>query len=266
MAMIRITCARPGFRRLGIEHGANKDWPSGHFSAEELDALRDEPLLTVTDVPDDVTPSQSYRLIEGLGACLSAEDFRRAGIILGAPGSLAGPRYTPAFTVATQVPGELVERLIDAAFDALASSVPIDEFRQIAADICLQHGWISPEGRSGTAREAPSADSGPEGEATAEPEGGVQPAAPQNTEGAAPADAVAPGAAATLEGASGQVDGEGDTSPPLPAGEGGKGEEGAAQSPSEPAPFTVPPETAPSVEPAPASKAAAKSTRKAKAS
>ncbi|MFG1466908.1 hypothetical protein V5F77_29330, partial [Xanthobacter sp. DSM 24535] len=66
-----------------------------------------------------------------------------------------------------------------ATLDALTTGQSPEAFRAIAGEL-----FRDTEGRSGTAREAPSADSGPEGEASAEPEGGALPAAPQNTEGA----------------------------------------------------------------------------------
>jgi len=51
--MIRITSKRDGFRRCGVAHTrAAKDWPDDRFSIEELEALRHEPMLTVTYIEE----------------------------------------------------------------------------------------------------------------------------------------------------------------------------------------------------------------------
>ncbi|MFG1466907.1 hypothetical protein V5F77_29325, partial [Xanthobacter sp. DSM 24535] len=71
------------------------------------------------------------------------------------------------------------EAMTTATLDALVIGQSPEAFRAIAVEL-----FGDTEGRSGTAREAPSAGSGPEGTASAEPEGGALPAAPQNTEGA----------------------------------------------------------------------------------
>lgn len=48
---IRIICARPGFRRAGAAHPAERTYPAGHWTAEQLDALKAEPLITVIEEP-----------------------------------------------------------------------------------------------------------------------------------------------------------------------------------------------------------------------
>lgn len=51
MKMIRITAKRDGFRRAGIAHGkAPTDYPAEAFTADQLEQLRSDPMLTVEDV------------------------------------------------------------------------------------------------------------------------------------------------------------------------------------------------------------------------
>lgn len=50
MTRILITSAVPGFRRAGIEHPARKVYEPGELTAEQLDALRAEPNLTVVAI------------------------------------------------------------------------------------------------------------------------------------------------------------------------------------------------------------------------
>lgn len=52
--MIQIVCKRPGFRRAGIAHPASAVYPTDKFTAEQLKALKAEPMLIVTEVPDKV--------------------------------------------------------------------------------------------------------------------------------------------------------------------------------------------------------------------
>ncbi|MFG1466568.1 hypothetical protein V5F77_27460, partial [Xanthobacter sp. DSM 24535] len=52
MSFLKIICARPGFMRAGVAHDAVRIWPAEAFSADAWDRLRDEPLLTVTEVTD----------------------------------------------------------------------------------------------------------------------------------------------------------------------------------------------------------------------
>ncbi|MBP7127321.1 hypothetical protein KBD49_13240 [Myxococcota bacterium] len=49
---IEIRCRRPGFRRAGIAHPAVARYPEGRFSAEQMAALRAEPLIEVREIPD----------------------------------------------------------------------------------------------------------------------------------------------------------------------------------------------------------------------
>lgn len=45
-----IICAKPGFRRAGIEHERLKIWDKNAFTAEQMDQLRREPMLTLIEV------------------------------------------------------------------------------------------------------------------------------------------------------------------------------------------------------------------------
>jgi hypothetical protein len=52
--MIRITSKREGFRRAGLAHSANPaHYFDDHFTAEQLAALKAEPMLVVEELPDD---------------------------------------------------------------------------------------------------------------------------------------------------------------------------------------------------------------------
>ena len=46
--MIRITAKQPNFRRAGIAHPTiPTEYPDGHFTAEQLQSLKEEPMLVV---------------------------------------------------------------------------------------------------------------------------------------------------------------------------------------------------------------------------
>lgn len=55
MSAIRILCARPGLRRAGVAHTADRTWPADIWSADELAMLRAEPLITVIKIDDENT-------------------------------------------------------------------------------------------------------------------------------------------------------------------------------------------------------------------
>ena len=42
---LTILCRRPGFRRAGLAHPARAEYPAGAFTAEQMAALTEEPLL-----------------------------------------------------------------------------------------------------------------------------------------------------------------------------------------------------------------------------
>ena len=51
--MIRITSKQSGFRRCGVAHPAQPtDHPTDHFSKKEIEILKAEPMLMVTEVED----------------------------------------------------------------------------------------------------------------------------------------------------------------------------------------------------------------------
>lgn len=49
---VSIACTQPGFRRAGMAHPAQAEYPAGTFSAEQLAALQAETKLIVTILPD----------------------------------------------------------------------------------------------------------------------------------------------------------------------------------------------------------------------
>ncbi|MBN8917744.1 MAG: hypothetical protein J0I31_19275 [Rhizobiales bacterium] len=212
MSFIRITCSRPGIRRAGVSHGAVATWPAGTFDDTQLKLLRADPAFKVEEV-DSAPASGLVTLID---------------------------RSTVASVLRLLIPHstvKLVEEMTEAVAAAIARGDMHEEFQPLAWDIFEKHA-LPGEGRSGTAREAPSADSGPEAEAS----GGVQPAAPQNTEGGAAGDAAHDREAPTTSEATtprlGDASAEGAAAPETPAasaagtdpnGEGGKEEEAAVR-------------------------------------
>jgi len=51
--MIRITSKRDGFRRCGIAHSQTPtEYKDDQFTKEQLDALKAEPMLTVTEIKE----------------------------------------------------------------------------------------------------------------------------------------------------------------------------------------------------------------------
>lgn len=49
---LTIVSRKPGFRRAGVEHPERAEYPAGHFTDEQLEQLKAEPMLTVIEVPD----------------------------------------------------------------------------------------------------------------------------------------------------------------------------------------------------------------------
>ncbi|MCX5497322.1 HI1506-related protein [Kaistia dalseonensis] len=52
---IRIICRFPGFRRAGVAHSADRTWPDGRFTSDEIKLLKAEPLLTVIEIDKENT-------------------------------------------------------------------------------------------------------------------------------------------------------------------------------------------------------------------
>lgn len=50
--MIRITAKLDGFRRASIPHFGVREYPDGTFTAEDLAALKAEPMLVVEEIPE----------------------------------------------------------------------------------------------------------------------------------------------------------------------------------------------------------------------
>lgn len=51
--MIRIIAKKDGFRRAGMAHSSEpKDYPNNHFTPEQLEALKNEKMLVVQELPD----------------------------------------------------------------------------------------------------------------------------------------------------------------------------------------------------------------------
>nr|HAT2259594.1 hypothetical protein [Citrobacter freundii] len=73
---VQITARRDGFRRLGMAHSANTvTYPDGRFTPEELNILKAEPNLIVTeikDVADAQTSSSELSAAQGRIAELEA--------------------------------------------------------------------------------------------------------------------------------------------------------------------------------------------------
>lgn len=51
MKMLKIAALREGFRRAGVAHTtAPQEFPADRFTAEQIEALRREPMLVVVDM------------------------------------------------------------------------------------------------------------------------------------------------------------------------------------------------------------------------
>jgi hypothetical protein len=44
-----VTCRQPGFRRAGLVHLAEAHYAAGDLTAEQLEALRGDPMFTVVE-------------------------------------------------------------------------------------------------------------------------------------------------------------------------------------------------------------------------
>lgn len=162
MSFIKVTCTAPGRRRAGRVHEAVKIWPAGTFTSEQLAVLRADPSFTLETVSTDEAALTA-------GAAPVSLPAVPTGIVLGRSG-LFDDWHRWLVVEATAV-----------VLRAIALG---DDGKQFAADMRGIYE-IYREGRSGTAREASSAGSGPDVAGAAAASGGVQPAAPQQPE---PAD------------------------------------------------------------------------------
>ena len=59
--MIRITAKLDGFRRASIPHFGVREYPDGTFTAEDLAALKAEPMLVIEEIPDAEEPKPATR-------------------------------------------------------------------------------------------------------------------------------------------------------------------------------------------------------------
>lgn len=249
MSFIKITCAHPGLRRAGIAHEKVKTWPADALTADQLALLRADPAFTV-EVVEGAT--------EDLGAGDAAQ-LRRA--VLGLPHQAP---LLPVFSVKFGEGDEclvepvVTEDLLCDLEELFANEPSFLTLRGSLLSIFGQHGWNTPEGRSGTAREAPSASSGSDAGGSAPAPDGTQSAAPHtqepavafpqhgesgstsagstNTEGGAAGEADPEGTAPTTstattisEGAAAPVTTAASAAPADPNGEGGKGEAAAVR-------------------------------------
>lgn len=234
MSFIKITCTVPGRRRAGQPHEAVKTWPADTFSTEQLAVLKADPAFTLEWVAvESVVPA---------AAELQVEDT---------PVTLAG-----GWRRADELHRWLVTEVTAIVLRAVALGDTVDQF---TADVRRTYE-IYREGRSGTAREAPSTGSGSDAAGAAGVFDGVQPAAPQQPELADPLTEHGSGASASstnTEGAPPPVPSTGDAPDEAAAiasegigsdgvssaddgaaEESGKASEGAAAAPSEPTPKT----------------------------
>ena len=91
---IRIICRRPGFRRAGVAHRADRTWPVGSFTKEQMEQLRAEPLLTVVEVTDEASNDGTGGSAGGAGSPSSETVASQAG--QPGKGSEAGDAQTGA--------------------------------------------------------------------------------------------------------------------------------------------------------------------------
>lgn len=221
MSYIKITCGLPGLRRAGLAHEKVKIWPADTFTADQLALLRADPAFTVEETATFETTARV--IVDKLVDRATVSSVLRLLI----------PHSTAA----------LVEDMTEAVAAAIARGDMHEEFQPLAWDIFEKHAI--PEGRSGTAREAPSAGSGPDAPAPADVSGGAQPAAPLS-DGAAPVPVTDAASAITDTegGAAGRVrpDGTAPTTSTAIDPAGGSAPEGAAapETPTAPAAGTDP--------------------------
>lgn len=79
MSRIIITCRRPGFRRAGIAHPARAEYPAERFDAAALEMLRAEPMLQVTELPDDAAGDTTKSKGEAAGEAAGGEVLATSG-------------------------------------------------------------------------------------------------------------------------------------------------------------------------------------------
>jgi len=74
---VRIISTIPGFRRGGISHPADRTYPAGHFTEEQLETFRADPVLKVLDCDQPGAAGESddtAALKEKLAEALAARD------------------------------------------------------------------------------------------------------------------------------------------------------------------------------------------------
>lgn len=75
--MIQIVSKKEGFRRCGVAHAKGPvDYPDGHWTEEQLTALKAEPMLVVTFIEDESkSRPNAANSIELVKAAATAEDL-----------------------------------------------------------------------------------------------------------------------------------------------------------------------------------------------
>lgn len=86
--MIRITSKHDGFRRAGFAHpAAATEYADGHFTPEQLQALKDEPMLIVEAVEGEPATTEEHDADLAEAMCtvfakLGEGDFKGDGVPL----------------------------------------------------------------------------------------------------------------------------------------------------------------------------------------
>ncbi len=87
---VTVTARRDGFHRCGVPHPASPvEYPAGHWSEEQLERLRAEPMLVVADTAGEVQKilkhlSEDPKKFAEIGAAAG----RRSRLVAAAPGSI----------------------------------------------------------------------------------------------------------------------------------------------------------------------------------
>lgn len=163
MDFIRITCARPGLWRAGLQHPARATYPAARFDAAQLERLRDDPALKVEHV---AAMEESPAPADAGPALSQAELPTPRRIVMGVMRLLLPEAPEPLQAEMTEaVIGALDERISGEAFRPVAEAI-FARYRQkpqATADQAPQPETTEPAGETGDlAPPAPPVDEGPE--------------------------------------------------------------------------------------------------------
>jgi hypothetical protein len=72
--MIQISAKQEGFRRCGMAHPSQPtEYPAGHFTEEQIEILKDEPMLTVVEIEEAPKPNANEAIAKAKAAATIAD-------------------------------------------------------------------------------------------------------------------------------------------------------------------------------------------------